>query len=133
MEQLIRTVLSKYSGYDAEAKLLNRWLQNRENPEIRQALTLLELKITAVQSWFNLLNADERFVVQKHLIDELEWARVAFEFMDRWKMEISRTERTLGQYQASAIRKIIAFCEIHKDIVLALFGDLREDTKDNPN
>jgi len=124
VEELVRTVLSKYTGFLAEAELYERWLSARENPEIRNALTLLEMKITAIQSWFNLLNADERFVIQKHLIEELEWPRVAFEFAERWKQEFSRTERSLVHYQASAIKKIVDFSSTHKDIVLALFGDL---------
>ena len=125
MEELIRTVLSKYTGFVAEAELYERWLSARENPEIREALTLLEMKITTVQSWFNLLNSDERFVIQKHLIEELEWPRVAFEFTQRWKQEFSRTERTLVHYQASAIKKIVDFSKMHENIILSLFGDLR--------
>lgn len=124
MEELVRTVLGKYTGFVAEAELYERWLSARENPEIRNALTLLEMKITAIQSWFNLLNADERFVIQKHLVEELEWPRVAFEFAERWKQEFSRTERSLVHYQAGAIRKIVEFSNSHKDIVFALFGDL---------
>ncbi len=64
MEELVRAALSKYMGFVAEAELYERWLSAKENPEIRRALTLLEMKITAIQSWFNLLNADERFVIQ---------------------------------------------------------------------
>ena len=130
MEPLIRTVLSKYTGYVAEEKLLNRWLCNRENTEMRQALTLLGMKITSIHSWFNLLNEDEKFVVQKHLIDELEWPRVAFEFTERWRGEFSRTERSLLHYQASALRKIGAFCQNNREITMALFGALEDETKD---
>ena len=124
MEQFVRTVLSQYTGYVSEAQLYERWLSARENMEMRQALTLVEMKVTTVQSWFNLLNTDERFVIQKHLIEELEWPRVAFEFIERWKGEFSRTERTLVQYQASAIRKIVAFTTQHKDLLIPLFGNL---------
>ncbi len=124
MEELVRAALSKYMGFVAEAELYERWLSARENLEIRRALTLLEMKITAIQSWFNLLNTDERFVIQKHLIEELEWPRVAFEFAERWKKEFNRTERSLVHYQAGAIKKIVEFSMAHKDIVLALFGDL---------
>lgn len=124
VEELIRKVLNHYMGYVSEAELYERWLSSRENPEIRDALTLLQMKITTVQSWFNLLNADERFVVQKHLIEELEWPRVAFTFTEKWKGEFNRTERTLVHYQASALRKISGFCETHRKITLSLFGDL---------
>ena len=60
-------------------------------------------KVTMIQSWFNLLNTDERFVIEKHLLEELEWPRVAFTFTEKWKGEFSRTERTLIGYQASGL------------------------------
>jgi len=129
MEPLIRTIFSKYNRYLAEEKLLKRWLSNRENPEIRQELVLLDMKIASVQSWFNLLNEDERFVIQKHLIEELDWPRVAYAFSDRWQMEFRRTERTLLHYQSSALKKIDSFCKCHKEIISALFGDLQDEQK----
>lgn len=127
MEELVRKALSKYASYKAETELYERWLSARENPEIRDALTLLRIKITVIQSWFVLLNADERFVVEKHLIEELEWPRVAFAFSEQWKSEFSRTERSLVKYQASALKKIAEFSNMHKDIVLPLFSDLLKD------
>lgn len=130
MEELVRVVLSKYKGFIAEADLYERWLDSRENPDIRDALTLLQMKITTVQSWFNLLNADERFVIQKHIIEEYEWPRVAFEFTQRWHNEFSRTERRLVYYQTCAIKKIVNFCMAHQEIVLSLFDDLLDDAKE---
>lgn len=127
MEKLVRAVLSRYAEYKAEAELYERWLSNRENHDMRDVLAVLQLKLTAIQSWLDLLNADERFVVQKHMIEELEWPRVAFEFSERWKNVFIRSERSLGKYQASAMNKIITFCELHKEITLSLFGDLVED------
>lgn len=122
MEELVRKVLSEYMGYVSESKLYERWLEMGENRDVRDALTLLQMKIATVQSWFNLLNSDERFVVEKHLIEELEWPRVAFAFTERWKGEFNRTERTLVHYQAKAMKKIANFCEAHKEVTMALFG-----------
>jgi len=129
MEELIRKVLSQYMSYVSEAELYERWLMSRENPEIRDTLTILQMKITTVQSWFNLLNTDERFVVQKHLIEELEWPRVAFAFTEKWKGEFNRTERTLLHYQATALQKIVDFSTTHNEITIALFGDMLTDNK----
>lgn len=131
MEELIRKVLSQYMSYVSEVELYERWLMSRESPEIRDALTLLQMKITTVQSWFNLLNTDERFVVQKHLIEELEWPRVAFAFTEKWKGEFNRTERTLLHYQATALKKIIDFSTAHIEITTALFGDMLAGNTDN--
>ena len=106
MEELVRKILSNYLSYVSEKEMYERWLQMRENKEAREALVMVEMKVTMIQSWFNLLNTDERFVIEKHLLEELEWPRVAFTFTEKWKGEFSRTERTLIGYQASGLAKM---------------------------
>ena len=127
MEELVKAALSHYTEYRAEAELYDKWLSNRENADIRDALIILQLKLTAIQSWFDLLNADELFVIEKRFIEELEWPRVAFEFSERWKNIFIRSERSLGKFQASALKKIATFCDTHREITLSLFGDLFEE------
>lgn len=111
----------------AEAALFERWLDNRNNDDIRDALANVQMKIAAIQSWFNLLNADELFVIQKHMIDQLDWPRVALEFTERWKSAFVRSDRTLIKYQNHALKKITSFCTVHREITLALFGDLLDE------
>ena len=86
MEEFVREVLSRYTSFVSERQLYERWLDMRENSDVRDALVMTEMKITMIQSWFNLLNADERFVIEKHLLDELEWPRVAFSFTKKWRV-----------------------------------------------
>ena len=128
MEEFVRKVLSRYTSFVSEKQLYERWLDMRENSDVRDALVMTDMKITMIQSWFNLLNADERFVIEKHLLDELEWLRVAFSFTKKWDGEFTRTERSLVTYQASGLKKIISFVEAHRDMVMALFGDIYEET-----
>lgn len=124
MEEFVRMILSRYTSFVAEKEMYERWLAMRENKEAREALVMVDTKVAMIQSWFNLLSTDERFVIEKHLIEELEWPRVAFSFMKRWENEFTRAERTLIGYQASGLAKIAAFVENHQKIVLTLFGDL---------
>ena len=124
MEEFVRKILSKYLSFVSEQEMYERWLSMRENKEAREALVVVQMKVAMIQSWFNLLNTDERFVVEKHLIEELEWPRVAFSFTDKWKGEFSRSERTLIGYQASGLAKIVEFVGYHRDMVMTLFGDL---------
>ncbi len=72
MEEFVRTILSKYLSFTAEKQMYERWLSMRENPEVREALALVDMKVAMIQSWFTLLSSDERFVIEKHLIEELE-------------------------------------------------------------
>ena len=128
MEEFVRKVLSRYTSFVSEKQLYERWLDMRENSDVRDALVMTDMKITMIQSWFNLLNADECFVIEKHLLDELKWPRVAFSFTKKWDGEFTRTERSLVAYQASGLKKIISFVEAHRDMVMALFGDIYEET-----
>ena len=121
MGEFVRKILSKYLSYISEKEMYERWLDTRENKEAREALVVVNMKVAMIQSWFNLLNTDERFVIEKHLLEELEWPRVAWTFAERWKGEFSRTERTLISYQASGIAKIARFVQNHRDMVMALF------------
>ena len=98
MGEFVRKILSKYLSYISEKEMYERWLDTRENKEAREALVVVNMKVAMIQSWFNLLNSDERFVIEKHLLEELEWPRVAYTFTERWKGEFSRTERTLISY-----------------------------------
>ena len=65
--------------------MYEHWLDRRENKEAWEALAIIEVKVDVIQSWFTLLNANERFVIEKHLIDEVEWPRVAFSFTEKMK------------------------------------------------
>lgn len=85
MEKLVRQALGKYLGQVSEKEMYEHWLDRRENKKAREALAIVEVKVGVIQSWFTLLNADERFVIKKHLIDEVEWPRVAFSFTEKMK------------------------------------------------
>ena len=124
MEEIVRAALHQYNAYVAEAELFEKWLARKQNDDVQDALAINQMKIAAIQSWLRLLNVDETFVIQKHLIDELEWPRIEFAFQEQWKGIFTRSERTLVKYQASALKKIVSFCEIHRELILSLFGDL---------
>lgn len=129
MEEFVRKVLSRYTSFVSEKQLYERWLDmQRKQQMCADALVMTDMKITMIQSWFNLLNADECFVIEKHLLDELEWPRVAFSFTKKWVASLPGTERSLVAYQASGLKKIISFVEAHRDMVMALFGDIYEET-----
>ena len=124
MEGLVRAALHQYNAYISETEFFEKWLAYKKNDDMRDALVIDQMKITTIQSWLKLLNADEAFVIQKHLIDELEWPRVEFAFQEQWKGMFTRSGRTLVKYQATALKKIVYFCENHRDLILSLFGNL---------
>lgn len=52
MEEFVREVLSRYTSFVSERQLYERWLDMRENSDVRDALVMTEMKITMIQSWF---------------------------------------------------------------------------------
>lgn len=124
MERLVKSVICRYNDYIAEAELLRKWLSQEDDPSARKGFSMLEVQIAAINAWFNLLSADEKFVIEKHLIEQMEWPRVAFEYRERWQREFTRTERSLQMYQAGALAKIVAFADKHREITLRLFADV---------
>lgn len=124
MEQLVRNAICEYNNYQAEVEFYAKLLEEKDDPEMRESMALLKQKIGIVDAWILLLSTDEKFVVRKHLIEEIDWPRVAFEYRERWKDEFIRTERSLQIYQARAIAKIADFAEKHSEIVLKVFVDV---------
>ena len=108
----IMNTLCDYRGICAKASMLTLLMQ--ENTEYacfeRDALEFMK---GFIECWLELLPDDERFLVQKHLIQGLDWAKVIVEYNERWGIMNGRAERTLKRIQARAIKRILnCMCEI---------------------
>ena len=68
MEQLIRQALNDYSRIKAEIAMFERHLEGRENAEMRGALALREIQMGAIESWFRLLDTDEKAALRLALM-----------------------------------------------------------------
>ena len=51
MEEFVRKVLSRYTSFVSEKQLYERWLDMRENSDVRDALVMTDMKITMIQSY----------------------------------------------------------------------------------
>lgn len=123
MESLVRVVLKRYNGFVAEAVLAKKEKTFKNEEQIKR-IHLAVLRTEMVQNWLQLLTYDERFVIQKHLIEDLEWARVVHSFIKHWDELFIRSERQLGTYQASALKKIVGYCSTYPETIFELFGDI---------
>lgn len=121
MEGLVRQVLAKYNYYVTSAAA--DWSISLDGEDAIKITALAQLRAKMVSHWLAILGDDERFVVQKHLIEGLEWPRVMHEFSKRWDDAFLRSERALVGYQMSALEKIVHFCEERKALVLLLFQE----------
>lgn len=80
-------------------------------PALTEMLQRFEQKEALVNGWLEVLPTEERFVVQIHLIDGLDWARTIVEHEKKWGVENGRSERTLKRIQAKAIQHIFECLE----------------------
>lgn len=120
MEEFVRNMLISYPDLEAEKTLFAHEMQNSEDPQVHKNYQDVVRRIEIINSWLRLLTYDERFVVEKHLFDKIEWSRIALAFENEWKGQFFRTERTLVRYQANAIKKIVVFIEKHPWLVKEL-------------
>ena len=67
MKAFVQKVLEKYPSFLREKAQFERHLEMRENKEMRDALAMLKIKLGVVESWFILLNVDERFALRQAL------------------------------------------------------------------
>lgn len=72
-----------------------------------QYATLLTKK-TTVEGWLKILPTEERFLVQTHLVNGLDWAKTIVEHEKMWGIMNGRSERTLKRIQAKAVERIVA-------------------------
>jgi len=72
---------------------------------------ILQQKVAVIEAWLLMLTEEERFVVIKHLADQLSWPLILVEYQHRWGAEQARHERTLKRFQAQALEKVAAGIE----------------------
>ena len=73
----------------------------------------LTARINMVKAWLAMLPENEAYVVQRHLVDGLEWTQITHEYKEKWGKDNARAERTLVRYHTNAIRKIEHFVREH--------------------
>lgn len=73
-----------------------------------ERLNFLAERCEMVEEWLDMLPDDKVFVIQRHLIDEVDFKRIEIEHAERWH-EYGKSERTLKRYQKNALEKIIKY------------------------
>ena len=121
MKAMIYNALKSYNSIAAEAAYVGRFSSESYEECPSNEGDLLLQRMAMVQSWLQLLTADERFVIQKHLIEGIDWARINYLYAEYWGNQFTRCEKTLSNYQANGLAKIEAFCNKHRIAVTHLF------------
>lgn len=62
-----------------------------------------------IQLLLRALSEDERYVITRHLVDGLDWPRIASEYNRKWGMEHSKTGRAFMNVQQRALGRLSRF------------------------
>lgn len=105
--------LRNYRQLCVEIALLKKQLGNEADNifvdlvHLTQRCKQLEEKRDMLQQWQALLPREERFIIQTHLVDGLDWAKTIVEHEKMWGVANGRSERTLKRMQAKGIERIV--------------------------
>jgi hypothetical protein len=121
MEKLVKEALRNYSGYVREAEMLRKCAVAGDVQET-QALQQAETRVLLMNTSFEFLKDEERFVIQKRLIEGHMWGQVEKEYNAHYKDTATLAPRTLAAYQTRALKKLVRFAQQHREIVLRVFA-----------
>ena len=122
MEAHVERIVKKYSRLLQEEVVFERHLEKRENPNMHDALTLVRIRLGIIESWFSLLDTDERFALRQMLTPNSGAAMQAAAMI--WSWQLCQEGQTPAQVRARAIGKIAAFARMHRKLMRMVFGDL---------
>ena len=124
MKAFVQKVIEDYPRYLREEAIFERHLEMRENAEMRDALVMLKIKLGVVESWFALLDADERFAFRQTLQTDLNDtpARRAAAMM--WIWRLIKAGETPWVLREQAVETIADFTAAHEDMMKAIFDSL---------
>lgn len=125
MQAFVIRVIEKYPRYLQEEAIFERRLEIRENRDMRDALTMLRIKLRLVESWFALLDADECFALRLVLRPDLNDVPAFRAATTMWLWQLIKEGKASWILRERAIEKITAFALDHRDIMMAAFADAR--------
>ena len=68
--------------------------------------------LAMLEAWMRLLTADERYVIKRHLVDEMDWSSIVSEHNTKLLRSEGRSRSSLRRMQSHAIGKIARYAEV---------------------
>lgn len=118
MTDRIKALLAEKRAIDTECQDLHGILDNASSASDERLLSRMnkiDNQLFIINSWLKILKEDEAFVVKRHLIDGIDYPRIAMEFEAKWGYV--KSERTIKFYQKQALAKIAKYVEKQKMIL----------------
>lgn len=122
MEKTVQRIIEDYPRMLQEESQFAQHLEQRENPDMRDALTILWIKINTVESWFTLLEPNERFVFRQILVGDQQENSAQRAAALMWMWQILEEGQTPWKLRERALEKIVQFAEQHKETIYTIFA-----------
>lgn len=74
--------------------------------ETQERLRTLDRQLHMIDGMFTVLTENEAFVIQRHVVDGLDWPQLIKEYTDKWGKELEKSVRSFKVYQSKALKKI---------------------------
>lgn len=126
MKQLVRRAIENFAQLKKEASIIERRLEARENAEMRETLTLRKIQISAIESWFTLLDTDEKAVLRQSLQANTDDA-VNRPSSIKWYHAIITAGISPLRVREKAVLKIISFATAHSEPIHAFLLTYQEE------
>jgi len=105
---MVKRIISQYRALQGEVDMRSALFPGNELDE--EAL-ILSRKLAVIDAWIGLLSDEERFVIKRHLVDQVSLSLLVIEYEKQWGPSQARHIRTLKRIQKNALEKMAAGIE----------------------
>ena len=110
-EEDIKKFLSVRGEIEMELGVCRAQYHNREDTvplDIQQHIDQLERYLLTMDSMLCALTTNERFVVQAHIIENLDWSQVLGEFVKKWGTDSEKNDTLIASISNKSVKKSCA-------------------------
>lgn len=108
MIETIKATIERKKAYEAEKVYISERFNDkrfRPSPIEKKRLEEICSRLLCIQIWLSLLQEDEIYVIQRHLIDGIDIPRITEEYRMRWGMNMQRPKEQLKHIREEPWKK----------------------------
>ena len=116
IEKQIRKLLQMPLLADCHAAKMTLREAKNVSPELRTKIAKMHKMCDGLEALYSLLSENERQVIQRHVVDGLDWSCLGAEFGEKWGMENQKSKRSLMNYANSAFKKMTSYVHANQTV-----------------
>ena len=105
----VRKLFMQRGEIEMELKVRQAQYYGREAEipsEMAARVMALQRELMTIDGFFAALSENEAFVIQHHLMEELDWPQTMVLFVQKWGVEAEKSLRSMKALQEKGLRKI---------------------------